>query len=114
MTDTTLTIGLVAVIAACVVTAVSVTWWLSGRFNAVREEAAEGIKEANHATTALKEELTTYRLHAAETFMTKASGGVAIDRAVEAVKEFKEEIGERLHRVETLLMQGDRRSSRGG
>ena len=99
-----ITIGLAAIIVAVAGAAVTITLWVKGLVAGASEAAAE-------AAALLARELSDYKLHVAETYMSKASGGMAIDRAVTEIKglriDLKDEmskLGDRIERMENHVL----------
>ena len=51
-----------------------------------------------------RDDLAAHKLHVAETYMSKASGGVAIDRNTEAVEAMSTALKAEIGRVETQIV----------
>lgn len=93
-------------------------WWIQAQLaesrHAMRNEFHVQLSEVDRAREAVAREFSTYKQHVAETYMSKASGGMAIDRAVVEIKglrtDLKEEmnkLGDRIERMENHVL--DRR-----
>jgi flagellar basal body-associated protein FliL len=103
---TNVTIGLVAIAFAVAAAAVLIALWVSSKIAEVQKQASEDAVQ-------LAAELAAYKLHVAETYMSKASGGLAMDRAVTEIKglrvDLKEELGklgDRIERMENHVLSG--------
>lgn len=94
-----ITIGLVVIVFAVTAVAVGIVLWVKAEIAKVDDDAA------GQAAT-LARELSDYKLHVAETYMSKASGGMAIDRAVTEIKglrvDLKDEMGKLGTRIERM------------
>ena len=110
MPSDVVTVGLVIIVFAVAASAVGITLWVKGQVSSAAEEAA-GI------AAGLAREFADYKLHVAETYMSKISGGSAIDRATAEMKGFRIEmkqdiaklenaVAARLDRLEARLLNG--------
>ena len=96
MPSDVVTIYLVVIVFAVAASAVGVTLWVKGQISATADEAAE-------IATRLAREFADYKLHVAETYMSRASGGSAIDRATDEMKSLRTEMKEDLAKLETAV-----------
>lgn len=100
--------------ALLVFSGLAALWWrIEAKFAKVAEERDQLERDTAVERTRLEREFAAYKLHVAETYMSKTSGGSAIDRAVTEIKglrfDLKDEMGKlgaRIERMETLVMGG--------
>jgi hypothetical protein len=83
---------------------IGVWWVVDDKINKVREKASSDVDEAHSRVNAISGELAAYKLHVAETYMSKISGGVAIDRNTAAVEAMTVSLKADINRVETTVM----------
>ncbi len=110
------TVGLVVICFAVAGAAVGIALYIRGLVDAVEEKCrsdqAVMRAELGEESATIAKEFSAYKTYVAETYMSKQSGGAAIDRATVEMRGFRDDIkttmvdlANRLGRVEGLLMR---------
>jgi hypothetical protein len=69
----------------------------------MEDDFSESMAQTDAAHENLERDFHAYKLHVAETYMSKLSGGSAIDRATVEMRGFRSEIGSNMDKLEKAM-----------